>query len=142
MSTNIFEKASRQKLTFTTNRGLITVDQLWDLPLKNGSLTLNSIALGVKSKLNKTDDVVDLVDGDTTDLNAHKEVERDKLRLEVVMHVIKVLKGERDARENHEAKLSKLRVIDDAIAEQERNELVKGSAEELKKRRAAILNGE
>lgn len=139
--TNIFEAASRKKLTFATTRGQITVDQLWDLPLKTGTLSLNSIAVDLKKKIVQTEDMVDLVDGDGTDTVATSKVADDKLRLEIIMHIIKVMKDERDARQSREAKLSQIRMLDAAIAEQEYAELVKGSTEELKKRRQEILNG-
>lgn len=137
---NIFEVASRKKLTITTPRGLLSVEQLWDLPLKSGQLNLNNIAVALKHKISKMDDVIDLVDGDSSDLLTSSKLDDDKLRLDVVMYIIKVLKSERDDRQNKEALNSQLRMIDDAIAEQEYAELVKGSAEELKKRRQEIID--
>lgn len=41
---NIFEQAVRQKLRFQTVRGLLTVEQLWDLPLDKGEVNLYQIA--------------------------------------------------------------------------------------------------
>lgn len=139
---NIFEIASRKKLTFSTTRGQLSVDQLWDLPLKSGQLSLNSIAVALKSKIGQQEDVVDLVDGDANDLLASKQVTVDKLRFDIVMHIIKVLKRERDERQDNEAKLSKIRILDNAIAEQEHAELTKGTTDELKKRRDEILNNQ
>lgn len=136
---NIFELASRKKLTFATTRGQLTVDQLWDLQLKNSNLSLNSIAVALKKKIAQTEDSVDLVDGDSTDLEENRKRADDKLRLEVVMHIINVLKAERDARQDRESKLSQLRAIDMALAEKQQEALVSGSVEDLQKRREAIM---
>lgn len=137
--TNIFEAASRKKLSFTTTRGQITVDQLWDLPLKNGNLSLNSIAVSLKKKVSQTEDVVDLVDGDTSDLGAISNLADDKLRLDIVMHIITVLKAERDARQDREAMMSELRIVNEALAVKKQESLVSGTEEDIEKRRDEIL---
>ena len=137
--TNIFEAASRKKLSFTTTRGQITVDQLWDLPLKNGNLSLNSIAVSLKKKVSQTEDVVDLVDGDTSDLAAISNLADDKLRLDIVMHIITVLKAERDARQDREAMMSELRIVNEALAVKKQESLVSGTEEDIEKRRDEIL---
>ena len=102
MSTNIFEKASRLKLTIATTRGQLPVDQLWDLPLKGTGLSLNTIAVALKKVITKNEDLVDLVDGDGADSGAVEKQTHDKLRFDIVMHIISVLKAERDAREAKE----------------------------------------
>lgn len=138
--TTIFEKATRVKLRFATNRGDLTVEQLWDLPLK-GNLSLNSVAVALKKEITQTEDMIDLVDGDESDTSANVKVAKNKLRLEVVMHIIKVLKEERDASQAREATMSQLRAIDQAIASKQQEALVSGSLDELEKRRSELLNG-
>lgn len=46
MADNLFERASRQRLRVTTSKGLISVEDLWDLPLtsKTGAVNLDDIA--------------------------------------------------------------------------------------------------
>lgn len=139
--TNIFETASRKKLTFVTSRGLLSVEQLWDLPLKTGTLSLNSIAVDLKKKIAQTEDMIDLVDGDGSDTVTSSKVADDKLRLDIVMHIIKVLKAERDARQAKEAQASTLRVLDEALAAKRQEQLLSGSIEDLEKRRQAIIDG-
>ena len=138
MSKNIFELASRKSLTFTTTRGKLTVSDLWDLPLK-GTLSLNSIAVALKKQLAQTEDFVDLVDGDSSDAKASLDVVNNKLRLDVVMHIIGVLKTERDAKQERESKMSQLRAIDEALAEKRQAELVSGTVEDLLKRKQEIM---
>jgi hypothetical protein len=141
MSTNIFEKASRLKLTIATTRGQLPVDQLWDLPLKGTGLSLNTIAVTLKKVITKNEDLVDLVDGDGADSGAVEKQTHDKLRFDIVMHIISVLKAERDAREAKEALASQLRQIDEAIAQKQAAELTNGTVEDLIKKREAILAG-
>lgn len=141
MTTNIFEKASRLKLTVSTTRGAISVEQLWDLPLKGTGLSLNNIAVALKKVIAKTEDLVDLVDGDGSDSSAVEKQTHDKLRFDIVMHIIGVLKAERDARIEKEAVASQLRAIDAAIATKQQESLVEGSVEDLIKKREAILAG-
>lgn len=137
---NLFEKASRLKLTVkTTVVGDIAVDQLWDLPLKTGKLNLNTIAVALKSQLSNSENVVDLVDGDSTNITVNKERALNELRFEIVMHVINTLKAERDIKVARESLTSQLRVLDDAIEKQEQEELLSGSKEELLAKRAALL---
>ena len=49
---NIFEQASKQKFRFSTVRGEVTVEQLWDIPLtSNSGFDLDTIAKGVNTQL-------------------------------------------------------------------------------------------
>lgn len=138
--TDLFEIASRNKVTIPTGTvGEIHYDQLWDLPLKTGKLNLNSIAVSLKNKISKTEDLIDLVDGDSTNSSARRSADLDKLRFDIVMHVISVLKSERDTKVAHESLNSQLRVLDEAIAKQEQEELLTGSKEDLLAKRAAII---
>ena len=49
---NLFEIASRNKLRVPTTKGDLTVEQLWDLPLKSANgLSLDSIAIALNKQL-------------------------------------------------------------------------------------------
>lgn len=49
---NIFEQASIQKLRFSTNKGDLTTEQLWDLPLTSKSgFDLDTVAKSVNGEL-------------------------------------------------------------------------------------------
>ena len=49
---NIFEQASVQKLRFSTNKGDLTTEQLWDLPLTSKSgFDLDTVAKSVNGEL-------------------------------------------------------------------------------------------
>src|SRR5574343_586647 len=83
MTTNIFEKASRMKLRFETNRGSFTVEDLWDLRLTstNGSPNLDQIAVDLSKSVNESTQISFV--NSTVKTN---EVER--LKFEIVKHII------------------------------------------------------
>ncbi len=50
-TTSMFEYATRHKLRFTSSKGELTVEQLWDAPLLSGDgFNLNNIAKAAKRK--------------------------------------------------------------------------------------------
>lgn len=86
----MFEQAARQKLRFESPKGLLSVEDLWDLPLTSatGRANLDSIALDLHQQLKGAADVVSFVD-DTA--KADPVVQ---LRFEIVKHVISTRKKE------------------------------------------------
>ncbi len=86
----MFEQASRMKLRFETERGSISVEDLWDLPLTSntGRLNLDTIALALHAELKGSAEVVSFVD-ETAKADAVVQ-----LRFDVVKHVIDVRKKE------------------------------------------------
>lgn len=88
---SIFEKASRQRLSFNTDRGLLSVDDLWDLPLTSatGKTSLDSIAVELDSMLRTTATVSFVNPGAPKD-------ETNQLRFDVVKRIIDVRLAERD----------------------------------------------
>lgn len=125
MTTNIFEKAARLKLRFETARGDITVEDLFDLPLRaTKAINLDDIAKGVFAKM--TGEVASFV----TDT---KKDEVDELKLEIVKYVIAVKMGEiAEAKKRTEAKDYEKKLVD-AIADKDADELKGKSKKELKK---------
>ena len=53
----MFEKAARLKLRFDTSKGLVTVEDLFDLPLtvRNGGASLDNIAKGIARLIRETE---------------------------------------------------------------------------------------
>lgn len=122
--TALFEKASRLKLRFESDRGLLSVEELWDRPLR-GKTSLDSIAQAVNKKVTEGS-VKSFVDQDTS-----PAAEEDVLRLEILKHIISVRKNEEDekikaaSRRQHNARIREL------IAERQDDELKGKSIEEL-----------
>ena len=131
MSTkNIFEKAARQKLRFNTNRGPLTVEQLWDLPLR-GDLSLDSIAVGLDKEV-RSEAPRSFVDSASTG-NVLLE-----LKFDIVKHIIEVRMEENKRKVAKQAEAQQAKLLDEKIAELEHAEFLSGSLAELKAKRAAL----
>jgi len=131
----LFEKASRAKLRFPSPKGLLTVEDLWDLPLTSntGKPNLDDIARTVDRTLREL--------GSTTSFVEAKESSQDmelKLSMDVVKRVIEVKLAERaaaaDAAKRRETKEKIM-----AIIEAKQNEALAGkSLEELQAQLASL----
>jgi hypothetical protein len=124
MST-IIEQAVRQKLRFNSTKGVLSVEQLFDLPFTSKSgCDLQTVATdcdnAVKS-LGETDFV-----GIASKPNATAQ-----LRLDVVKHVIAVLKEERNKTSSANAKKVQKEKLLHLLAQKENEELSNKSPEEL-----------
>lgn len=82
---NIFEKATREKFRYPSSKGLLTTEQLWELPLtaKSG-FSLDDVARAVNAEL-KAIDTESFVATETNPAKATLET-----KLEVVKHVIAI----------------------------------------------------
>ncbi|MTK03399.1 hypothetical protein [Micromonospora sp. CP22] len=81
----IFEKATREKFRYPSTKGLLTTEQLWELPLtaKSG-FSLDDVAKAVNAEL-KAIDTESFVATETNPAKATLET-----KLEVVKHVIAI----------------------------------------------------
>ena len=124
----MFEKASRLKLRFDTNKGMLSVEDLWDLPLMSATnkVNLDDIARSLHRQL-KNDDDVSFVN---LDRKSDKVVQ---LKFDVVKYIIEVRLAEADAakitRENREKKDRLLQLI----AERQDDDLKNMPLDDLKK---------
>ena len=124
----MFEKASRLKLRFDTNKGMLSVEDLWDLPLLSATnkVNLDDIARSLHRQL-KNDDDVSFVN---LDRKSDKIVQ---LKFDVVKYIIEVRLAEHDAakitRENREKKDRLLQLI----AERQDDDLKNMPLDDLKK---------
>ncbi|MEW2477352.1 MULTISPECIES: hypothetical protein [Micromonospora] len=81
----LFEKATREKFRYPSTKGLLTTEQLWELPLtaKSG-FSLDDVARAVNAEL-KAVDTESFVATETNPAKATLET-----KLEVVKHVIAI----------------------------------------------------
>lgn len=92
-STNIFEIASREKFRFDSSKGLLTVENLWDLPLTSGiKVSLDAVAKKVNAELKAVTEESFVV---TTSNPAKASLET---KLEIVKYIIQVRLAENEAR--------------------------------------------
>lgn len=100
---NIFELATRKAIRFQSNKGLLTVEQLWQLPLQ-GATSLDEVAKAINRQLKDAEDVsfVEPVSSDMSGL---------QLQMDIVKHIISVKVSERDeAVEKQKKKALKLQL--------------------------------
>lgn len=129
---NIFEQASRRALRFSSNKGDLTVEQLWNLPLQSrAGFDLDTVAKTANSALKLVDEESFV---ETRQNPAKAEL---VLKLDIVKHIIAVRIAENEAARtaaDRKAKKDRLLEIlakkDDAALEgMSRDDLVKQIAE-------------
>lgn len=135
---NIFEVATRKKLRFSSVKGELTVEQLWDLPLLILSSTrdvkadLDTIARGINTELKGVSEesfVAVKPDPRKADLET---------KLEVVKHIIGVKLTEKAAAEKKAENAEKRRKLLDALASKEDQALATLSKDDILKQLAEL----
>lgn len=118
----MFDKATRMKLRFESNKGLLSVEQVWDLSLTALNEMAKSLSRQVKAAETDEEDFIG------TKSNVDSELQ---LRFDVVKHIIGVkLKERDDSREAAERKANN-QVILELIQRKKQQELESKSVEEL-----------
>lgn len=134
-NTNIFEQASRIKLRFETPKGLLSVEQLWDLPLKQGNTTLYSIAKELQTKLEKETKP-------TETLSFFKTTEAKdtvtELQFEIVKHIVTTKVAEAEESATAAERQTKKAQIAALIAKKKEESMENMSLEELEKLQASL----
>jgi hypothetical protein len=131
--TNIFERAARSKIRFATNKGMLTAEDLWDLPLTSDRsyVNLDDLARSLNRQLKNEQDESFVEDVSHNNLAL-------KLSFDLVKHVIDVKLEERDlAKSAAERRKSKARILE-IIESKQDQELSSKSLEELTALAAAL----
>ena len=133
MSNDLFITASRKQFRFASERGDLTVEQLWRLPLtsRNG-VSLNSVAIAVNNALKGLAE--ESFVGPTND-PLRQEFE-DKLT--VVKFIIATKQAEYEADAERLARQETRRQIQEAITSKKGQALQEASLEDLEKQLAAV----
>lgn len=130
---NLFLEASRQKFRFPSERGDLTVEQLWELPLtaRNG-FSLNAVAVAVNTELKG------LAEESFVDTSSDPRRPILQQKLDLVKAIIAIRQEEnRLATEKASVEALKKR-LREAISAKEEEKLLSGSPEELRARLAAL----
>ena len=133
MATNIFEYAARNKVRFPSTRGELTLEQLWDVPLRGGGdFNLNAVA---KAANKAWKDISEESFVETAKTPEHVKRET---TLAVVKYVIDTKLAEEEAdkrRADNKVEKEKLLGI---LAEKQAGKLSELSEKELQRRIAAL----
>lgn len=131
---DMFEFAARNKLRFTSVVGMLTAEDLWDLPLQTTrrGASLDDIALGLHKTL-KDDEAISFVD---TESRPDKSVEQ--IAFDIVLHVIATKKAENKATADIRDRAAKKQSLLALIAEKEGDALKGLSIDELRKQVADL----
>jgi len=133
---NIFEYATRNKLRFSSARGELTVEQLWDVPLRSqqsaDSFSLNAIAKAASRALK------DISEESFVETAKTPEHTRREMALEAVKYVIEVKLAEEEAAKARAARKQEKDQLLAILAEKQAGKLSELSERELQKRIAAL----
>lgn len=122
---NVFLEATRQGLRFSTTQGLLSVEDLWDLPLtsQRGS-SLDSLAISLSKQLrDQTESFVNLADASNEEIT---------LKFNIVKQIIDIKLAERAAAKLAKDRAEKRQKILAILDRKEEAVLESSSADELR----------
>ncbi len=130
----MFDKATRLKFRFQSAKGELSVEQLWDVPLRSkDDFNLDKVARGVNRELESATEE-SFVDAIRT--NPAKDILT--LKLNIVKHVIGVkVDEEQEAKTRAENKIEREKLLK-ILAEKQDGKLSELSEKDLKKRIEAL----
>ena len=130
---NVFVNAARNKLRFASIRGELSVEQLWDVPLRSrDDFNLNTIAKATNQALKNISEENFV---ETSKTAAHTRCE---MALEVVKYIIETKLAEEKATEIRAAKKQEKEKLLSILAEKQAGKLSKLSEKEVLERIAAL----
>ncbi len=122
---DIFERASRLKLRFSTVAGNLSVEDLWDLPLINDYLSLDDVAKDLNSVVKGQEEE------SFVKINKNKDTVP-QLKLDIVKRVIEHKVSQIERNEKKVKTEQKKERIVSILAEKEDDDLKGKSTEELR----------
>lgn len=130
---SIFELAARQKLRFSTNKGDLTTEQIWDLPLQSKSgFDLDTLAKSVNGELRGVAEESFVA---TSTNPAKPELE---LKMAVIKHVIATRLAENDAARKRLDRASERAKLINILADKQEEALKSLTPDEIQKRLAEL----
>lgn len=125
--TDIFAQATAAKLRFTSAKGQLSVEQLWDLPLTTkaaGSVDLDTLAKAVNREIKAAEEESFVV-------SSRRPKSLDVLRLDILKYIIaEKLAAQRELRDSVE-KAEKKKKLLEALAKKGEDKLNSMSEKEL-----------
>ena len=126
----MFEKATRMKVRVRTDRGVLSVEDLWDLPLL-GKNSLDSVAKQINRQL-KDEDIENVSFIPGASAKPSKEAAELQVAFECVKHIISVKFQEQEERRTAKERSDRKAHILELISEKQNKALSEKSEEELR----------
>lgn len=124
--TNIFEQASRKRIRFNTGVGLLSVEDIWQLPLTHAkSANLDSLAMQLQDECAAKSKTSFVHKAETRDEDA-------QLRFDIVIHIINVKLAEREEAEKAQERRDQRQRIMALIERKENEQFDQKSLDELR----------
>lgn len=127
----LFIKAARQAWRFPSIKGLLTTEQLWQLPLQSrDNFDLDNVAKSVNAEVKKQEEESFVTPAKTDDTSREK--------LELVRYVISVKISEREAASSAKARAEEKQKLLSILATKQAAALESLSEEDIQKRLAEL----
>ena len=128
----MFEKASRIKLRFTTSKGVVSVEELWDFSLPS----LDKMAIAINKEIKNTE-------GESFLKNTRKtaDVKENELRLEILKYIITTKQTEDELAVNAAKRKEEIAKLKSLAEKKRENELEELTLEEINAKIEQLQNG-
>ena len=125
----MYKIASRKKLRIQTNRGMLSVEQLWDLSKED----IGELAKSIRKRINEQNGVTGDSELDFLKPSAQTEETIDELTFRILKDIYTTKQAEEDKAHRRAAARENNRKILELIAKKQDQELESKSIEELEK---------
>ena len=125
----MYKIASRKKLRIQTNRGMLSVEQLWDLSKED----IGELAKSIRKRINDQKGVTGDSEQDFLKPSAQTEETIDELTFRILKDIYQTKQAEEDKAHRRAAARENNRKILELIAKKQDQELENKSIEELEK---------
>lgn len=129
-----FITALRKKLRFTTSRGQLSVEDLWDLDLK----TLDTMAVNLNTAAKAAEGAKTFL----TVSGKKRDPELNELKFEIVLHILQTKQAEKELAANKRAIAEEAQQLSELIKKKELEHFQGQDVEVLKKRLAELKKDE
>lgn len=129
----IFEIATRKAYRYTSNKGELTTEQLWSLPLLAANqFDLNNVAIALNSSLKA------ITEESFVSVKPTPGKETLETKLEIVKHIISVKQAEQAKARDAAEKAAKREKLVQALANQEDKQLESMTPDEIRAKLAEL----
>lgn len=125
----MYKKASQQKLRIATSRGMLSVEQLWDLPKEE----IGQLAVALRKRIKDARGINGDSELDFLQPAEHAEETTDELTFSILKDIYQTLQANEDSARRLAAKRQRNRKLLEVIARKQDQELEGKSIEELEK---------